>query len=207
MAGDEHHRTSTDAGGGSFPADWLSSWQQAPLPASAALARFDALAGVDVDDVIGRWRGYGLASGHWLDGVLERYGWYGKDFQDTETVRPLLFGSKGGAIRQIDPGRLPLGLARAMPRLARGRLAAGVFAMMRPLLATSRSTARLRMIAYRGPTSAAIVYDSLPIIDHLRRVDDTHILGAMDLRSEPQPFFFLLAREKRSVGAGSPSTL
>lgn len=59
----------------------------------------------------------------------------------------------------------------------------------------SGPTARLRQIEHRGVTSAAIVYDSQPIIDHLRRVDAGRLLGMMDLRSTP-PLFFLLSRDQ-----------
>jgi Domain of unknown function (DUF4334) len=40
-----------------------------------------------------------------------------------------------------------------------------------------------------------MIYDSLPINDIFRKVDDDTVLGAMDLRLTPQPFFFILRRE------------
>ena len=41
--------------------------------------------------MFGRWRGRGLHTNHPLDGLLETFGWYGKEFVDAETVHPLLF--------------------------------------------------------------------------------------------------------------------
>ena len=46
--------------------------------------------------MLGRWRGSGLPTGSPLDGLLEAYGWYGKEFLDAETVHPLLFGDRAG---------------------------------------------------------------------------------------------------------------
>jgi hypothetical protein len=40
-----------------------------------------------------------------------------------------------------------------------------------------------------------MVYDALPIIDVFRRVGPDVVLGAMDMRGLPAPFFFLLERE------------
>jgi hypothetical protein len=43
-----------------------------------------------------------------------------------------------------------------------------------------------------------MIYDSLPINDVFRKVDDDTVLGAMDLRFTPQPFFFILTRESQT---------
>jgi hypothetical protein len=45
-----------------------------------------------------------------------------------------------------------------------------------------------------------MIYDSLPINDIFRKVDDHTVLGVMDVRFTPQPFFFVLRRE---VGPGT----
>jgi hypothetical protein len=63
------------------------------------------------------------------------------------------------------------------------------------MLRTDQPKARLRMTEYRGVVSATMIYDSLPINDIFRKVDDHTVLGAMDLRFAPQPFFFILRRE------------
>lgn len=39
-----------------------------------------------------------------------------------------------------------------------------------------------------------MVYDDLPIIDMFRRVDARTVLGVMDMRAMPLPYFFVLRR-------------
>jgi hypothetical protein len=63
-----------------------------------ALAFFDGLPAVPADEMLGRWRGSGLPTGSPLDGLLEAYGWYGKEFLDAETVHPLLFHDRTGPV-------------------------------------------------------------------------------------------------------------
>ena len=55
--------------------------------------------------------------------------------------------------------------------------------------------ARLRQVTHRGVVTAAMVYDSLPIIDVFRKVSDDVRLGAMDMRGLPAPFLFVLQRD------------
>lgn len=62
-----------------------------------ALAAFDSLEGVTVEFMLGRWRAVGIRTGHPLDGVLEAYGWWGKEFVTATEVHPLLFRVAGGA--------------------------------------------------------------------------------------------------------------
>ena len=62
------------------------------------------------------------------------------------------------------------------------------------LLKTEKSQARLRMMEYRGKVSATMIYDRLPINDSFRRIDNNTVLGIMDFKSSPQPFFFVLKR-------------
>lgn len=185
-----------DGGSSLAEPEWVSHWRKDPLPADQALLRFDGLGAIDPDELTGRWRGSGLHTRHPLDGLLERFAWYGKAFETSEIVHPLLFKNPKGNIYAVDPARVPLGLALRRPTLARSSLARLLFVLSRGLLRTSSPTARLRKIEHRGVASAAIIYDSQPIIDHIRRIDDGRVLGLMDLRSMPQPFFFLLSRDQ-----------
>jgi hypothetical protein len=162
---------------------------------ATALAFFDAQPPVAVDALRGRWRGTSLPTGSPLDGLLEAHGWYGKEFVDAETAHPLLFRDRAGRPRPINPAVAPLPLLRRWPSAARLPGARAAFAAVRPLLSTGRATARLRMVEYRGLVSAALVYDRLPIIDVLRRVDDDTLLGLMDLRGLPEPYLFVLRRD------------
>jgi hypothetical protein len=166
--------------------------------ADAALAFFDTCPAVQIGEMTGRWRGSGLRTGSPLDGLLEAYGWYGKEFVDAETVHPLLFTDGAGRPRPIDPALIPVTLLRDRARLAHSTAARLVFRGVRPLLTTRTAKARLRAVEHRGVVTAAMVYDALPIIDVFRRVSRDTLLGVMDLRRLPAPFFFVLRRDEVS---------
>lgn len=173
--------------------DQLAALEPAGTRADA-LALFDSLPPVAVTELTGRWRGRELATGHRLDGLLEASGWYGKQFDDAERVHPLLFRAPDGDIFAVDPKRVPLGIADKVPAplVERGRSLLGV---LKPALRTRRHRARLRPVEYRGVVTAAMVYDHLPIVDVFRRVDADTVLGVMDFRDLPEPYFFVLARD------------
>ena len=159
-----------------------------------ALALYDDLPGVRAATLLGRWRGRELATGHPMEGALEASGWWGKQFDGPDEVHPLLFTRPDGGLFAVDPRRVPLGLAgRVPPRVVAG--GRRLLRLLEPGLRTTRHRARLRDVEHRGVVSAAIVYDHLPIIDHLRAVDSDTLLGMMDLRSSPEPYFFVLRRD------------
>lgn len=164
------------------------------MTTAEALAVFDAGTAVSIDEMIGEWRGAGLHTAHPMDGLLERYGWYGKAFIDAETVHPLLFASKHAPPVALDP-RLMLIEWVWNKRFAHSALVAAMFAAVRPLLQTAKPRARLRMLSHRGVVSATMVYDHLPINDVFRRVDASTVIGLMDMRGMSPPFFFLLRAE------------
>ena len=158
-----------------------------------ALARFDALPAVTTLEMHGHWRGSGVPTGHDMDGLLEAYAWYGKTFESDEAVHPLVFRDRAGQKYAIDPRRIPLSLSR-YHTLTRHAVSRALFALATPLLRTREPRARLRAITYRGVTTAAMVYDHLPIIDCFRRIDHRTMLGLMDMRGAA-PFFFQLERD------------
>ncbi|PVG81874.1 hypothetical protein DDE18_14225 [Nocardioides gansuensis] len=161
---------------------------------AAALELFDSLPAVKSTELTGRWRGRELRTGHPLDGLLEASGWWGKQFDGVDDVHPLLFADPSGELFAVDPLRVPIGLTGKLPVsvVARGRAALGV---AKHALRTSRPRARLRDLEHRGVVTASMVYDHLPIIDSFRRVDEETMLGAMDQRGEPLPYFFILSRD------------
>ena len=159
------------------------------------LALFDSLPPAVPEGLIGRWRGSGLPTGSPLDGLLERYGWYGKEVLDAEDVHPLLFRDRSGRPRPVNPGLLPVGLLREHAWLAHTLPARAAFRAVRPLLRTRAPRARLRTVEHRGVATAAMVYDALPIIDVFRCSGPGSLLGLMDLRGLLRPFFFTLRRE------------
>ncbi len=179
----------TAAGG----AQWIERAEREGVRPEEALAMFDSLPPVSLEAMIGNWRGGGVPTGHALDGLLEAYGWHGKRFVSPDEVDPLLFTAGRGKLVALDPRYLPVGLVCAL-RPHRWRWTAGMFSLASRLIRTRQPTARLRMIEYRGVTSAAMVYDRQPIIDHFREVEPNLLLGLMDLRGMP-PFVFTLRRE------------
>ncbi len=176
------------------PSDRLAALQRGTNTAEA-LAFFDSLEPVTIDALRGRWRGSELPTGHPLEGLLERYGWYGKEFIDAETVHPLLFQDAGGTIVTIDPRKLPMNVAPHVPRAA-GAVARHALSVLDPLIGTDKPRARLRNVECRGKVGATMIYDHLPINDVFRRVDDDTVLGLMDRRGDPVPFFFVLRRDR-----------
>ena len=175
-------------------AGWLAEHRDGADPTEVR-ALFDALPGIAVEELTGRWRGGGLCTGSPLDGLLEAYGWYGKEFVDAHRVHPLLFRDRQGRPRPVNPALLPVGLLRARPGIARLEAVRRAFEVARPLLWTDRPAARLWPVVHRGTATAAMVYDALPIIDVLKRVDVVSVLGLMDLRGLPDPLFFVLRRD------------
>lgn len=159
----------------------------------AVLSAYDALAPATVDFMLGRWRGSGLHTGDPMDGLLEAYGWHGKVFESAESVHPLIFNDGRGGLMPLEPRHMRIGLAHV--GFAKHPLTVRGFRLLRPLLRARRSAARLRMTEYRGKLCATMIYDSLPINDVFRRVDDHCVLGAMDFKDSPRPFFFVLRRE------------
>lgn len=156
-----------------------------------ALALFDALAVVPAEFMLGTWRGAEFPTGHPMDGLLTATGWYGKQFVDAETVHPLLFHTADRrAAFPVNPARVPVGLTLPANRSYHRLITAA-----RPLLGTSKPTARLRMTEYRGRVSATMIYDAKPVNDVFRKVDEDTVLGVMDLRGADRPYFFSLRRD------------
>lgn len=161
-----------------------------------ALEIFDGLNTVDIDFMLGAWKGRDFPTDHPLDGLLEAYHWHGKRFDTSEQVHPLVFKTMSGQTSSVNPlwivpivgslDRLPIPKSKAVGR---------IFQLCLVLFATRRSCARLRMTTYRGKESATMIYDGLPINDIFRKINENTVLGVMDLKGMEQPFFFVLQRE------------
>jgi hypothetical protein len=175
------------------PLTWLLRRQESGTTTIEALDFFDSLPPVALNELIGRWRGSGLRSGHPLDGLLEAFGWYGKEFVDPDAVHPLLFVDSAGAIVAVDSRHIPFSMMTKV-ELKGTWLTRTLFSVLRPLVRTTEPRARIRMMEHRGQVSATMIYDFLPIHDVFRQVDQDTLLGLMDLRGVPQPFFFVLRR-------------
>jgi hypothetical protein len=157
-----------------------------------ALELCDALPSVEIETMIGRWRGTEISTRHPMDGLLETFGWYGKEFIDRDHVHPLIFADNEGKLFMLDPQRLPFSMGQYFPRIKQARQA---LLAARFLLQTRKTKARLRMVEYRGKVSASMIYDNLPICDTFRLIDQNTLLGIMDFKGMEQPFFFKLHRD------------
>jgi hypothetical protein len=165
----------------------------------AALALYDALEPVGLEEMTGSWRGEDLPTGNPFDGLLERFGWYGKRFDGPDHGHPLVFIARAGRTMSLNPAFVPIAVLIRYPWLVRAPFVPRLFCVLRPLLATGKPTARLRLTAYRGVVTATMCYDALPINDVFRKVDNNTVLGAMDLRGLQTPFMFVLRREPREA--------
>lgn len=177
--------------------DFNEALQQGAVTTAQALELFDSLDGVDVDFMRGRWRGADFPTGHPMDGLLHRYGWYGKEFVDADHVHPLVFNGVGGRRYTVNPSLMPIGLVHLVPD-ALNSVAGRIFPWLKPVFGTRQTAARLRLTSYRGKVSAAMIYDRKPIQDVFRRVDDHTVLGVMDLKGMSQPYFFVLRRDTQA---------
>lgn len=155
------------------------------------LEYFDSLEPTDLDFMTGRWRGFEIRTGHRLDGLLEPSGWYGKLFESAEAVHPLLFyGPAKQSLYAVDPMLVPLSAP-----LPRSSALGYAMTLLRPVLQTRLPKARLRMIEFRGRSTATMAYDSKPIFDHFAKISDGMVLGIMDLKGMPGPYAFCLERD------------
>jgi hypothetical protein len=162
---------------------------------ATALAFYDGLPAVAIEDMLGRWRGAELPTGHPLDGLLAKAGWHGKRFDDADGAHPLIFGRGDGSHFAVDPAWIPLGLMTSWLGLAKNLANPGLVRAAALIAGTTKPKARLRMTEYRGVVSATMIYDALPINDVFRRVDRDTVVGAMDMRGHAAPFLFVLRRE------------
>lgn len=161
--------------------------------AEKALEMFDAFEPVNLEFMFGRWQGYGLHTNHPMDGLLEISNWYGKEFLDSENVHPLLFLDSQEKIFRVAPNPTLMNWVLKLP-IPKSNSLKPLLISINYLMKTENSQARLRMMEYRGKVSATMIYDYLPINDAFRKVDDHTVLGLMDYKILPQPFFFVLKR-------------
>jgi hypothetical protein len=168
--------------------------QRRAISPEEALTLFDALEPVNLEFMVGRWRGSELHTNHPLNHLLEAASWYGKEFIEPDRVHPLLFLDLAHRIFKVYPTPLIMPLRPYLPMLNHW-LIKPVLRWMPLLFKTETSQARMRMMDYRQKVSATLIYDYLPIQDIFRKADDETVLGLMDCKGLPQPFFFILKRD------------
>jgi hypothetical protein len=159
-----------------------------------ALEIFDRLDPVELDFLSGLWQGKEVYTGHPLNGLLTLCHWYGKEFIDAENVHPLLFTDRNNQIFKVAPYpvivKISIKFLKSYPHLLPAIQPWLLTAIS--WLKTNKSQAKLRKIEHRGKITSAMFYNTLPIVDFFRKIDNQTILGLMDWRDLPEPFFFIL---------------
>lgn len=63
--------------------------------------------------------------------------------------------------------------------------------------ASGKGEASLWQVAFRGEVTATMVYDGMPVFDHVKRVDDNTLMGIMNGKPNvvPAHFYFGLERD------------
>ena len=176
-------------------AAWLEAGRAARTTPEEALAVFDALPPVRVEEILGPWRGHEVASGHPMDGLLKPLGWHGKTFLDAEAAFPVAFGEPATGLWYLNTALVPFRVTLKLKGFLVSPAGRVLFRLTRPLWRTHSPKARLRMVEHRGVVSAAMIFNDLPIIDCFRKVDATTLFGVMDRRGMAQPYVFILTRD------------
>lgn len=122
----------------------------------AILPLYDQLDGVDLEFMIGTWKG-----GKFDGGKPDPINWYGKRFNSANDVEPLLARKPDGSVYSFSKWGM----------------------------------AMMREIKYRDKVSASLIYDSKPIMDYFRKIDDNTLLGLGEMKGKTT-FFFYLKRDK-----------
>lgn len=167
------------------------------LTADQALELFDSLAPFQERDLRGRWHGRELYTDHPLDGVLSKVAWYGKHFDTAERVHPVLVRDATGRVYPMNPRliRMPMLTNPPPTPTVLRHLAPGLMTLLSPLVRAPGPGATLEMIDYRGVRTAAMHYRDKPVTDVFRKLDDDTVVGLMDYRGMPRPYFFVLRRD------------
>ena len=162
--------------------------------ANDAISIFDKLEPVTVEFMLGQWKGFEIITGHPIDGLLEPSGWYGKLFENPENAHPLLiYTLNKKRLFAINPRYIPLGI-----KIPKNNMLKVFMTILKPILKTKKSKARIRMIEYRGKVTGTMVYDQKSIFDHFAKINENTMLGAMDLKGVANPYFFVLERDTQS---------
>jgi len=169
----------------------LTDLEGAETTPDQAFAAFDALPTVSNEFMLGRWTLHEVITGHPLDGLLEPGGLYGKIFDSEEDVHPLVFiTTDKSEIYAANPSLIPLTVD-----LPKEEIFGSVINTARFVLETKESKARLRMQEFRGRVTSCMLYDDRPIIDAFVKIDEERVLGVMDMKGNPVPYFFVLKRD------------
>ncbi|MFJ8924681.1 GXWXG protein [Streptomyces sp. LamerLS-316] len=80
--------------------------EESAVPAGELDAVWAALPAVRVEEILGEWRGGEFTTGHPLNGMLRKAGWYGKTFLSAGDAKPLVMrGEDGGLYSDTELGK------------------------------------------------------------------------------------------------------
>lgn len=159
-----------------------------------ALVFFDSLDPITPSELIGLWKGSSLPTGHPLDGALESLGWYGKRFHADRRADALLFSTGGRRLVPLDPKHLPLRLVLRFSGLAHRQWFRNLFGYAMKGMWARGPVAAVKSAEFRAASSAAMIYDNQPIMDHFRRIDADRVMGLMVVEGQSDHYVFLLER-------------
>lgn len=162
-----------------------------------AQALFDSLDGCPEAALRGRWSGREIHTGHPLDGSLANVSWYGKQFDGSHAVHPLVVRDGAGAPFALNPSAVPMRLISTPPPAPRWvpALAPKAMSLLKPVLRARGYGADLATVVHRGVNTTAMPYRDKPIVDVFRLVDDNTVMGLMEYPRMPRPYFFVLHRD------------
>lgn len=170
------------------------------------IAWFGSLPPVLPTEMVGLWQGEGISSGHPLDGVLENLQWFGKRFHADLRADALLFQWQTGRLIALEPSFLPIKLALRLAAVGRTSIARNWFSYMQKACRARGTTAMVELRKLDGAQTAAMVYDSQPIVDYFKRICDDQIAGMMAVEGDARRYFFRLWRvEPRIISGGDHS--
>ncbi|MBB3447055.1 MULTISPECIES: GXWXG domain-containing protein [unclassified Rhizobium] len=155
-------------------------------------------------EMVGIWRGEGVASGHPLDGALENLQWFGKRFHPDLRADALLFQWRPGRLVPIEPSLFPIKLALRVAGFGRTFIARNWFSYLQKAFRARATTAKLTLRMVDGSETAAMVYDKQPIVDHFRRIGDDELAGMMVVEGDERRYFFRLTRVHVPAQGGQP---
>jgi Domain of unknown function (DUF4334)/GXWXG protein len=101
-----------------------------PVGDEALQRLFDRLDGVDIEFMLGTWRGGVFHYDHPFGQQLQAISWYGKRFRGVDDVEPLLVNAEGGVVESFER----FGLARLRELRFRGTVSAAMLYDKRPLI-------------------------------------------------------------------------
>ncbi|TWF49483.1 uncharacterized protein DUF4334 [Neorhizobium alkalisoli] len=163
-------------------------------PQSTTIAWFNSLPPISPAELIGLWRGEGIPSGHPLDGVLENLNWFGKRFHADLRADALLFQWRPGRLVPLDPRRIPIRAALKLATFGKTPVAKNWFSYLHQMIRASGTTASVKLRMIDDGETAAMVYDTKPIVDFFRRIGDDEIAGMMIIEQDQRRYFFRLHR-------------